>query len=464
MKKYLLITFVLFSVLLPLRYSFAAIIFDNRSVGTSTLISDGGGVGYMNLFLGQASSSIATTTLYYSYWAGYSSLISFVRCDTQVTGLLHTDLADGSTPWGYDNFTVGNRFLTTDGLAVNVTGTITASIIAGKYYFLQPPSVISSNDYGCVAYGDGDGSTFNANNVYTGGTFNSCLADDAGSCFGNITNATIAFLFPENGTTTLPFTNFILHVGGISSIPLSPTDPIYLTIRYGASATSTPYALNWATDVNNINSLPSPYVQQLLPFGNATSRNYFAYGDISSAIDIAGRPTGTIFASATTSFTMVNSSTFIQSGGGLQFLTPLIASSTQGTCQSGNFIADGFCIFLVGALTPQQGATTYMQSAIAAFQAAPPFGQVFGVLNSVNNAVSSSPVGTDLDVQFSFGSASGSIPFLTSSTMSGGVTSAGKTMLFSVEDAMFGILDLGLIFFVPWHWWRKKHQPQLTQK
>lgn len=432
MKKYLFLSLIIFGIILFPYRSQAAIIFDNRSVGTSTLISDGGGVGYMNLFLGQASSSIATTTLYYSYWAGYSSLISFVRCDTQVTGLFHTDLADGSTPWGYDNFTVGNRFLTTDGLAVNVTGTITTSIIAGKYYFLQPPSVISSNDYGCVAYGDGDGSTFNANNVYTGGTFNSCLADDPTSCYVGSAPPSLSILYPTNNSTVAPFNNFVFGVTGADN-----THNYQLKVQNQIPQAIPPY--NYVSS-----NLGGNYLNQfsvLIPWNSAAPLNTFATStwlvtaqlydqtqcDITQDPTICSTPVATVTSTydlyplcnalgcldkATTTYNQIghdSTSTVVINQTTYNAATNSFGAPAQAACanasSTGNIVGDGLvfagCQLGVFFLTPHTAVVDAFQTQIDTSKTRFPISILFNFADVVSSTINgSSTASTTLSLTF----------------------------------------------------------------
>lgn len=213
---------------------------------------------------------------------------------------------------------------------------------------------------------------------------------------------------------------------------------------------------------NNAFSIQSPQYNLTPDFYNSTSAVQYAQAfldDGTGNFSASGTYSGLIYASTSViSFTVVNTSTFVQSGGGLAFLTPLVSSSSQPLCQSGNFISDGLCIFAVGALTPQQPAVNYLQASVSAFAAAPPFSGVFQILNGVRSSVSSSPSGLDESVVWTFGlNTSGTVPGLTSSTLSSAITPAGKTLIFNIEDLIFDILVLGLIFFVPWNWWHKKH-------
>jgi len=286
----------------------------------------------------------------------------------------------------------------------------------------------------------------------------------------------INFVYPTTTSTTIPeFNNFALKAYDLNYSQnyfvqvhsLYFSDPARTNLQCAGNSqypnqiigTSTQYLLD-----PKILCFGKNYPNQTSTF---VTSNAYLYTSLSSPYIASDRVQYPIFTAVGTS--TYNTVSF-DSGNNLVLATttsPIQISTTtsQAFCQStgdplniGTDIAFGLCVFSVGALTPLGPATSYLNDSVNSFESAPPFSGVFQTYSQlqsqIGNVPSSSP---ELDYNLDLGMASGSIPYLTSSTLATAVTPNGKIFLFSLEDNVFNLLDLGLIFFVPWHWWRKKH-------
>jgi len=302
--------------------------------------------------------------------------------------------------------------------------------------------------------------------------------------------ATIGFTFPQNGTSTGLFNPWLLNANNLNAsdtyfarvqwvaCPLNApnTDPNCTVPIFNRSVSQT------ASDIL-MNGITVPRTEWNFDF--ASNQTIYAQANLYDA----GIPVAAT-ADTFTLLTIPNSSPSSTLGqGGIYTIatstgngtysittsTGFAVINTQGTStitafctppgDASGYIGYGLCQAINFAFNPnifpQSG--NYFSDKIQTLSMAPPFTGVITTFSSLQNAVSSSPAGQDFNVTVNLGSTSGTIPFLTSSTMSQAITSSGKTVLFNLEDAVFSLLDLGLIFFVPWHWWRKKQQAPIQK-
>lgn len=422
MNKHVKIFLFLFSFSLMVGFglfrlsAFAAVILDTRGSFSSTsspLVYTGGTPGSypQSVFgiIGTSTSGYATTTLWLTAYVPYDP--------GDCTALSYINTSAGQQ----EAFATGCNILSDGEIQASATLSIAPNTVIGfktNNTDFQEVSLLSTGLY------DSGG------NDISPLTFG-CIATDSSSCgsySGPTYSPSINFIYPQNGTTTAPFSNWIIQTGAVHSGNI-------LDVIYGFSSST--LFLDSAIANNNTFSLQSPHLAQLLNFNNATSVIYDAQAfldDGKGTFSGNGSYSGTVYASTSLiSFTMVNTSTFIQSGGGLNFLTPLVLASSSQTCSSGNLISDGLCIFAVGALTPQQSAVSFLQDSENSFVAVPPFSGLFSVFSNLQSSVSSSPVGTQLNYNLDLGMASGSIPYLTSSTLAGAITTPGKVFFFQLK-------------------------------
>jgi hypothetical protein len=507
MKKYIVIVISLFGILLMPHLSKAAIIWDYRSAGTSSIIS-GASTTNSNAFilLGTPTSSYTSRTLYITY-AMASDIGAGDQCNA------------ANPPSGYVvNFSSGPTALNitandavdiapniylpdyvSGGVSV-VSSSFTDTLTPGTYYFLQIFNGISVHPSFESCVGAGTSGTFTPATGGNGGVYSGtgyvCVADDPVSC--NVppggSSGTVSFIYPTSTTPSNNFTNFGILASNLST----STDSFSVSVNYGIVGT------NNQTTIYNYNCLlggqcgisgivgtvgdllengillPVQPIPGNLRLTTATTTLYYANATLT---DLSASNYGVV-ATTSISFTVINpnnqSSTklddVITLAGSGSSTVGLVAGTVtvvnpqadQTPCNPPSNISDigggityAGCYLAQLLFTPTANVQQYMASSTSQFEQAPPFSQVFMTYNELTNAISSTPASQDLNYSLTLGdgtyvNATYTVPFLTSTTMATAITPSGKTVMYNLEDAMFDLLTLGVMFYVPLRWWQKK--------
>jgi len=427
----------------------AATIIDTLGVGTTSRVSFSGTamLGFGDATARALISEPSGTTVYYDFWL---------------------DTTDSDFPCGSPNLTDPNRYqnvLTWSEPPSDAVTEYKGSAVLNEDISAGDQLGIYGSD--CAGLGI-------AQSEYTaidGGTeIWPTIAAYIGTTPSPEESGSASLAYPENGMSTLDFKNWIVNV-----TPSASSTGGNVVVNYGPSTTlafsdSAQYALGVSVD-------PFPVLKSTLlnPIVNLEETSSW-YADVcyteldtsstcSSIINFTIDPT----TPTPTSTAGVAAQTFTN-------LPPVFSSSTVSSSILANpYSCSGTILkFSVGSCVqylifsfaqilfqPTVGAQDYLSGAVSNFEAAPPFSGVFETYNNLTSAVSSTPPSQDLNYTLTLGdglyvNATYTVPFLTSTTMQTAITPSGKSDLFSLEDAMFDLLTLGLIFFVPWHWWRHK--------
>jgi hypothetical protein len=470
MKKLLLLGAITFGIFLIPSFSFAAnYVTNDQSTGSD--ISCGGGTGapYCGSAGLYSGASLPTSTgmnfimavyLATDTTSGWSAPMN-LNFSTDATGGGLTGGAFCTGVFAYYNPTLHYVAYTCSGLPLNLQN--------GNYYMILPG--------GDGTY-RGEATTpvpFDGTGIW-GGLFDTTSSADAFFASGGGGGSpAINFLYPQNGTATLDFQNWVINVSttasstfgnvyvyyGMSSSTLNFVDQA----QFSAFVSSDPFIIPKSHLLNyivNLTATSSWYAQTCYAGVNFSST-------CSSVINFILDPRAP-----------VNNSTSalpaLQFNNSADSYTPASSSISSTLAQNpyscqGNLlnfsVSNCFNYFLFSfaqvLFQPTVGAQAYLQNSVSNFQQVPPFKSVFDTFNGVSSTLGSPPSSQDLvNSSFNFGSAASGTPivFLSSSTLSQAITPAGKAYLFDLEDAVFLLLDLGLIFYVPWHWWKHKQSTQ----
>jgi len=449
------------------------VIFDNTySTNTSTQYSAGGSTNYLAWNIGAEPINAATSTYYVEYYisgdgAHTNAQTIFINSNSSVSSV------PGRT------FAITNSYPNT-ATAYLATTSLSITLNTSQYLWLAIDDT-ASPDF-TYLYGNPGGSTSgldpndSGQSHLTGAPAWFCMTtlsnfSDCGT--PPPTGPSIGFAWPPSGAQILDFQNWVLNVSSTAS-----TTNGLVTVKYGQTS-STLTAVDSAQYDTFVSSNPFVIPKSVLlnPIINlAETSTWYAQAcytpteassTCSAQINFEINPSA--LPSASTSSVLAVQ---IISSPDNYYSSSTVSSSileNPYSCQ-GNILTLSFSncfawgVFSLAQILfqPNGSAQNYLSGSIQNFQKAPPFSGVFDTYDDLTAAVSSSPASQELDYSLTLGdgtylNATYTIPFLTSSTMSTAVTPSGKTVLYNLEDAMFDLLTLGLIFFVPWHWWRKKH-------
>jgi len=325
--------------------------------------------------------------------------------------------------------------------------------------------------------------SFNTSSIWTTGvgdynSINITLSDDGTIPAGTSEGRTIAvqFGYPLNGAITLDFSRWVFN---ISSTLSSSTIPVQIFVAYGQNSSS----LNFEDSAWFHQDLPQvrafiPKSQLLNPIISFNQTSTWYAEACTAAQDVSSSCTSEI------SFTIDPLARYVTSTEGQlaqQFsgnpnnFDSSTVSSTLGknpySC-TGNILTLSWAncwnwgIYSLANIlfNPSEGVNGYLQSSITGLEQQPPFAGVFETLNDIKGQTGNPSSTQNLNYTLSLGdgtyvSSTYTFAFLTSSTMSKAITPQGKNFLFSLEDAMFDLLSLGVTFYVPWHWWHRKNSP-----
>jgi len=486
--------------------SHAAIIFDTRDTGTSTVLtssqmpSSGNANGYF--LLGQSNATRTTQTFYYGVTEAAGQNGGGGYCtDTAITA---STAADGDGTGDYAGFGTSNQ--NNSSVLTYVTGTVTMNLDNGAYYFVRIPNNHTIGGSGnCVTSVNATGTFGGYQSNYWLGSNTACLADDPTSCSELLPppspSPTIAFQYPVLNSSTYPFSNFLLSLNNLTS-----TDNYNgsVNINYYLNNGSGTYAgsrfCSTSEDIQGVTSslmTVAQYSGNNLVCINTATPNVTPLNATSVIAEVTGNLLDitipgiiTNVAQATSSYIAliapngnpilqiqgIGTSTIISTSSLNLTINPVLPNASSTYCplptsdtDLGGGIYYGLCQFGYALFTPNTNAGAYLQNSVNNFENVPPFSGVFLTYKNLTSAISSTPASQDLDYNLTLGDgtylvATYTIPFLTSSTMEEGITPAGKTILFNLEDAMFDLLTLAVLFYVPWHWWRRKQSIKISDE
>lgn len=469
MKKYIFsVAVILGSLGLPL-ISHAMVYFQSSSTATSSLInvSTQTGSTFFSAYTQFSPSLTIPTGTDYEYWA-YASGTN----PSPDYYYLLTSTTSSSDPYPSGLSVVDTDIINPSNTSFlhAVTGTLSSAITVGKSILLGVSANGPNNiDEGVGFLGSGSYSV-NHNGSSQHWSFDSlpyfCLATTFAECGSSSPpSPTISLTYPINGSSIRDFGAWLVNVSTTDSSSYQGTTEVVYYGGYGSSTFQ-----DFGSFAQGISSVPTPVIKSTLlnPIINVSATStwyaqpFYVWRDSSGTEESTS---GTII-----SFFINPQSASSSPTSTLGVLNPFlpVTSSSASSTVSNPYVCSGItdignCVLYViynaaqFLFVPNVAVTSYLSQSVIALQNAPPFSGVFQTLSAVQSAASSSPTGADLSVPWSFGSSSGTIPILNANTLASSTTPAGKTILFDLEDAVFDILVLGLIFFVPWHWWHKKH-------
>lgn len=477
LKLTLLFTLIFVGFVFALHKTHAVTYYDSTSAGTSTIYYNPDVNATFQVVSGFQTTGVIPTGTYYAYWLNASGTNDNTIVYTIGFSPAFTDPYPAASfpDFGTQTFPAGT---TTSTL---ITGQIPFSIPSGDYVFLgcsangpiMPIGSCGVSGTGTVTWGSQTGNPTQYYTTSSPAFF--YMGDTPYSPTPPVINPSIDFTYPITGLSTQDFQNWVINVSSTASSTNGTVSVFYgqnsssLTFydqaQYSAFVSSNPFVIPKSNVLNPIINI----TQTSTWYAEACYENPTVFSTTcSSLISFVINPQAALINSSSGVLALQfgsNPDQYLPSSSTVSSTVLLNPYSCQGTILNfsvGNCV--NYFIFSVAQILfqPLTGAQNYLSSAVTNLEKTQPFAAVFDTLAAVQDNSQSAPASADLGYNLDLGSSSGTVPFLNSSTMSAAVTPAGKTELFAVEDAMFDILTLGLIFFVPWHWWRKKSHPAKT--